>query len=497
MLITTIDEARLSRDRNTRIPLAVRRGACVAALAASDVLSFILAAALYRIWHREPTIFIDANWALSSHGTRIDVFAILAMLFVGLCGFGGDYSRREPFWDGVRSTMATLFVIFLPGLIAISLTHKRSCVVCAVVCWALLVVAIPSLRQFARKLLARFGLWQRKSALIGNGQAADVVRSALSKSLSLGFDVQWLVSVGSDLTVTNNPGSLKQIISPNASDAGLLVRAAGCDQAILALSDVQDSAYPELVRRLSEANIETVVVPPLARLPLGHITASVLFGRNILLFRVGDNLRRWPQQAAKRLFDIVGALAALIVLSPVFAAIAILVKCQDGGPVTYSQIRIGREGRVFRCIKFRTMVPDADTYFARWQAEHPDLFAEFQKSFKLRVDPRITPIGNWLRRTSLDELPQIVNILLGDMSFVGPRPVVERELLDYYGPAAQLYIRVRPGLTGLWQISGRNDTTYEDRIAFDEWYILNWSMWYDIIIIVQTFSAMASGHGAY
>lgn len=497
MLITTIDEARLSRDRNTRIPLAVRRGACVVALAVSDVLSFVLAAAFYRVWHREPTVFVDANWTLSSHGTRIDVFVILAVLFVGLSGFGGDYSRREPFWDGVRSTMTTLFVIFLPGLIAISFAHKRSCVVCVAACWVLLFVAIPSLRQFTRKILARSGVWQRKSALIGNGAAAEIVRTALSKSLSLGFDVQWLVSIGSDMSVPKGPGSLKRIISPGPGDAGLLVRAAGCDQAILALSDVQDSAYPELVRRLSEANIETVIIPPLARLPLGHITASVLFGRNILLFRVGDNLRRWPQQAAKRLFDIIGALAALIVLSPVFAVIAISVKRQDGGAVTYSHARIGRDGRVFRCLKFRTMVPDADTYFAHWQAEYPNLVDEFRKSFKLRDDPRITPIGNWLRRTSLDELPQLINILLGDMSFVGPRPVVEKELLDYYGPAAQLYMRVRPGLTGLWQISGRNDTTYEDRIAFDEWYILNWSMWYDIIIIAQTFGVISSGYGAY
>ena len=129
--------------------------------------------------------------------------------------------------------------------------------------------------------------------------------------------------------------------------------------------------------------------------------------------------------------------------------------------------------------------------------EHPDLYEEFLKTYKLRDDPRITKPGKWLRKTSLDELPQLVNVLRGEMSLVGPRPIPERQLLDQYGKAAQLYMQVRPGLTGLWQISGRNETTLEERVVYDEWYILNWSFWYDIVILIQTAWIIFSGRGAF
>jgi undecaprenyl-phosphate galactose phosphotransferase len=143
------------------------------------------------------------------------------------------------------------------------------------------------------------------------------------------------------------------------------------------------------------------------------------------------------------------------------------------------------------------MVTDADARLKRWREENPDLYEEYRRTFKLRDDPRVTAIGRWLRRTSLDELPQLWNVLMGHMSLVGPRPVVQQELDDHYGPATQLYVRARPGMTGLWQVSGRSDTSYERRVFLDEWYILNWSFWYDIVILIQTAWIVATGKGAF
>jgi undecaprenyl-phosphate galactose phosphotransferase len=142
------------------------------------------------------------------------------------------------------------------------------------------------------------------------------------------------------------------------------------------------------------------------------------------------------------------------------------------------------------------MVTDAEARLRAWQIENPDLYAEYRKTFKLRNDPRITAIGGWLRKTSLDELPQLINVLRGEMSLVGPRPVLASELREHYGPAAQLYIRTRPGMTGLWQVSGRSDTSYKTRVTLDEWYILNWSFWYDIVILIKTAWIVATGKGA-
>lgn len=500
MLVTTTDEARRFRDasRGAQVPFYLRHWISVFSLAAADVLAFAIAAVLFRIWRHEPHIWVAGLGGRDPRGLPIDVFALLTVLFVFLRAVAGDYSRREPFWDGVRSTVAAIFLVSLPDVVVVvSLGHGRYSVWGSLESWLSLVVLVPVLRQGARRALSALGLWRRRTALIGTGHVAQIAYGALSNSLSLGFDIQWAVAVGGATSIPEELAELKTMASNDIRDAGLLVQAAGCDQAILAMDEADRLAYPELIQRLSEADVETAIIPPLARLPMGNLTTSVIFGKNVLLFQVRDNLRRWPHRVFKRVFDFVGALFGLAVLSPFLLLVAFLVKRQDGGPATYAQVRIGREGVPFRCIKFRTMHRDADEILARWREENPSLYEEFQKTFKLRDDPRVTPLGKWLRRTSLDELPQLVNILRGEMSFVGPRPVVEKELLDYYGPAAQLYMRVRPGLTGLWQVSGRSDTGYEERIAFDEWYILNWSIWYDLIIIAQTFGVMISGHGAY
>ena len=358
--------------------------------------------------------------------------------------------------------------------------------------WLFLLALLPVLRQSVRQLMSRAGLWQKQTAIIGSGAAAERAYRAISKSVALGFDIQWLVALEPTAEIPAALSRLKTIAPAKSDDAWLLVEAVGCEQAILAVGEAEQNNYSDLVHRLSESNVDTAIVPPLSRLPLGTMTTSVLFGRNVLLFQIKDNLRRWPQRMLKRGFDLTAAICAMIVLSPLLIVLAWLVKRQDGGPVTYTQICIGRGGVPFRCVKFRTMVGNADAALARWQKENPKLYEEYQKAFKLKDDPRITPLGRWLRRTSLDELPQLINILAGEMSFVGPRPVVERELIDFYGSAAQLYMRVRPGLTGLWQVSGRNNTSYEERVAIDEWYVLNWSFWYDLIIIAQTAGVMVT-----
>lgn len=197
---------------------------------------------------------------------------------------------------------------------------------------------------------------------------------------------------------------------------------------------------------------------------------------------------------AKRSFDIVAALALLIVLAPIFLLLALLVR-RDGGPVFFRHTRIGRNGQRFHCLKFRTMVPDAEQRLARLLAEDAQAAAEWAQSFKLRHDPRITPVGRFLRKTSLDELPQLLNVLAGSMSLVGPRPIVEDELRRY-GEAAALYLMLRPGLTGMWQINGRNDTSYDERVRFDAWYALNRSLWTDTKILVATVPAVMRKRGA-
>lgn len=197
----------------------------------------------------------------------------------------------------------------------------------------------------------------------------------------------------------------------------------------------------------------------------------------------------------KRGFDITGASFALIFLSPLFLMLALLVKCSDGGSVFYSHRRIGWGGCVLHCLKFRTMMDNGDAVLAAHLRDKPEAKAEWDTTRKLKDDPRITPVGAVLRKLSLDELPQLFNILRGDMSIVGPRPVVPDEL-EIYGSGAVFYLQSRPGLTGLWQVSGRSATSYDSRAAFDRRYVENWSLIEDMRIIIKTVPAVYLSRGS-
>lgn len=199
---------------------------------------------------------------------------------------------------------------------------------------------------------------------------------------------------------------------------------------------------------------------------------------------------------SKRSFDILTALVALIVLSPIFVLIMALVKYTDGGSIFYGHRRIGYNGSTFRCLKFRTMAENGDAILEQHLNENPEAREEWRTTRKLQDDPRVTVLGTVLRKLSLDELPQLINILKGEMSIVGPRPVVEDEL-ELYEASAVYYLRSRPGLTGLWQVSGRNDVSYAARIAFDTHYVRNWSLTRDLVIVVRTIPAVCVSRGSY
>lgn len=207
----------------------------------------------------------------------------------------------------------------------------------------------------------------------------------------------------------------------------------------------------------------------------------------------------WVDRArVKRTFDIVFSLAILILFSPFYLAIALLVAISSHGPVFYVQERVGKNYRHFGCIKFRTMVDNADQLLEELLQTSPQLQKEFDTSFKLRSDPRITWIGRLLRMTSLDEFPQFWNVLMGDMSVVGPRPLVPEELYRY-GDQMDHVIQIRPGLTGLWQVSGRNDIPYVQRIRIDAYYVNNRSFWMDIVVVTRTIGVVLfpKNNGAY
>jgi exopolysaccharide production protein ExoY len=207
----------------------------------------------------------------------------------------------------------------------------------------------------------------------------------------------------------------------------------------------------------------------------------------------------WAPSAAaavlKRFVDVIGAVVLGIVFMPLIAVIVFMLR-KGGGPVIYVHRRVGRGGQMFPCLKFRTMVPDAEHALRELLESNPELQAEWVRDHKLRHDPRVTRLGRFLRRTSLDELPQLVNVLRGEMSLVGPRPVVREELLRY-GKNVAMYLAARPGITGLWQVTGRNDTDYRRRVVLDTYYVRNQNLILDLYILAKTTGVVLGGNGAY
>jgi exopolysaccharide production protein ExoY len=206
-------------------------------------------------------------------------------------------------------------------------------------------------------------------------------------------------------------------------------------------------------------------------------------------------VRSRQRESLKRVFDLMGAAVLGIVFAPLILAMAGLLR-REGGPVVFRHRRVGRDGKAFDCLKFRSMVPDADRVLRELLKKHPELRAEWLRDHKLRDDPRITAVGRFLRRTSLDELPQLWNVIRGEMSLVGPRPIVHDELLRY-GRCASKYLSARPGVTGLWQVMGRNNTDYRRRVVLDVYYIRRQNLRLDLYILAKTTLVVLGGRGAY
>jgi len=198
----------------------------------------------------------------------------------------------------------------------------------------------------------------------------------------------------------------------------------------------------------------------------------------------------------KRLFDLVAASLLLFALLPLMLFVALVIFSTERGPILYGHDRIGYKGRRFRCLKFRSMVPNGDAVLAQYLADNPGAKLEWDASQKLRHDPRITPLGRFLRGTSLDELPQLINVIRGDMSLVGPRPIVHAEMARY-GNQIDAYTCARPGITGLWQVSGRSDVDYGRRVMLDSHYVTTWSLPGDVLILLRTVKVVFSQSGSY
>jgi Undecaprenyl-phosphate galactose phosphotransferase WbaP len=268
----------------------------------------------------------------------------------------------------------------------------------------------------------------------------------------------------------------------------------GITRAIVAMPDSAPGEILSLLDTYGKTFSRVFMVPGLSG--LSSIGVEIRDVSRMLALELRKSLLMAGPRAAKRCLDLILSFAALVCLAPVFLIVAALIRIESRGPALYRQSRIGVRREQFYVWKFRSMAVGADQVLQDYLAANPAMRAEWERDQKLRNDPRITRIGRFLRKTSLDELPQLINVLRGEMSLVGPRPIVAGEI-EKYGESFALYTQVIPGLTGLWQVSGRNLTTYGERVELDNYYVRNWSPWLDIYLLARTVKVVVTGYGAY
>jgi Undecaprenyl-phosphate galactose phosphotransferase WbaP len=362
-----------------------------------------------------------------------------------------------------------------------------------VIVWFVSLVLVILSRNFLRALFGPKSWWGMPAVILGAGETGQLVLKTLQKFPSSGLKPAAILDESPDQLRACSEGNTA-FFSGGLHWAPVLAKQYGLTYAIVAMPELSSKKLSALLARYTQDFQHLLIIPDMVGMTTLGVCTRDLGG--LVGIEVSQKLiRRFPQ-IGKRALDLSLAVFCSLLLLPVLFLVAILVWISSPGPVLYGQRRIGRGRRHFTAWKFRSMVSDGDAALRNYLGHHPEYREEWRRDHKLRHDPRITRIGRILRKISLDELPQLWNIICGDMSLVGPRPIVDGEI-EKYGDAFNLYTRVRPGITGLWQVSGRNNTTYEERIEFDEYYVKNWSVWLDFYILGRTVKAVLLSEGAY
>ena len=445
-----------------------RPRACIAILLLADAASLCAGAGLSVIIWRH----FGVNFSTDFYARLWPVLVLFPLAYVasGLYpGFG-----RNPA-DELRKLCVATSVVYAALAVTIFLlkdaaTYSRGTFLLA---WSNTLILVPLLRSMVRSACSRKAWWGNPVVIVGARSVTMALAAALESQPELGFK---------PVAILEDP----RLAVSAARDRGIRC-------AILAMAEIPREALRTFFEECGESFSDVIVIPDLAG--FSSLWAEPRDLRGTLGLEIQQKLLIPRARVLKRVIDILLVAAVGIVALPLIVAIAGLIKLTSPGPVFFGQRRYGRKGEPFLVWKFRSMVADASQVLERCLASNPALREEWRRSHKLTNDPRVTRIGRFLRRTSLDELPQLWNILRGQMSFVGPRPIVAEEIARY-GDSYSLYKKVTPGLTGLWQVSGRNNTSYEQRVNFDLYYVRNWSLWLDLHVLARTVRVVVLRDGA-
>ena len=419
----------------------------------------------------------------------------IPLLFQLFLGSNRSYTRMRPMIMGVRKIFyavlyGTMTCIILLYFAKLSLVVSRSYMVMAPI---LIFINIVAFRIVIRRFLWRHNLMTVPVLIIGAGKTAKRLIHCFEQDSGFRYKI---IGFLDDHPIV--PELLEKYpLLGTLVDAERVIKETGVQTVVIAIPGIDKTKLSKLIESIQLYVRNIKYIPDLIETPMASITVDNLFNERMLMLGLNNNLAIRRNRVYKRIFDFFWTLLGTLALSPIMIGLAICIKLDSKGPVFFNALRIGKDGKTFKCYKFRSMHVDSDKILKKYLSQKPDKQKEWDTYAKLRgYDPRVTRAGVWMRKYSLDELPQLFNVLQGDMSLVGPRPYLPREK-ENIGANLGIIEQTTPGITGYWQVNGRNDTTFQERVEMDVWYVRNWSIWIDLMYLVKTFTQVFTGKGAY
>lgn len=460
----------------------------VFALVLSSYLAYILSIYLRHYIGTDPSRALIPD----SRIIQFTIFVLPILLVLWNSLQADHYRTCKPLGTEVRAYLRSIIFSAAATAIVLFLINGHFSRILFVSFLAFAAILLPLIRYLCKSTLMSFNVWYVPAAIFGTGANAKKVSDTIKANRWLGLEVVAFIK-------TTESGKVEVPMNgviDSTADQRYQTLKFGQPNIIFAPETQQEyEDNKPLISHINSIAKTVTIVPPFYGLPLGGAEILHIPESDAMLLSLKNNALKLPNIFIKRVFDIFVATIALTLFSPIFLVICVLLKSQ-GSPVFFGHTRIGRNNKPFKCLKFQTMLPDSDKILENHLARHPQARKEWEKDFKLKNDPRVTRVGQFLRKTSLDELPQFINVLRNEMGLVGPRPIVVDEQVRY-GEMLPYYLSINPGITGLWQTSGRNNTTYDERVGLDVWYARNWSFWLDIVILFKTIPAVLKSDGAY
>jgi Undecaprenyl-phosphate galactose phosphotransferase WbaP len=462
----------------------------IASLLASFLLAYFLRSALLipiipRFKYQEPL-------PLSVQFNLVVVYGALIIILVFL--YEKLYTKRLPFWEDTKHLLrgVTVSFILMTVLVFVSRQYIYFSRAVVVFTWVLSLVIFPLFRLLTKRFLVKIGIWKKRVIILGTKSMAKLVAQEINKNNLLGYKVVGFLTedtskIGKNMAGVGILGAL--------NEAKTWSRQLGVRDVIIALPEFSQSELINIIENC-EGFAETIrIVPNIGSLfTLGVVVDNL---GDVSALSVTRNLVKPFNILVKTVFELIFATIVSLLLLPVFLIIALAIKIDSSGPVIFVHERLGKRGKKFKFYKFRSMYVDADSRLERFFKENPKARKEWEKYQKIKeYDPRVTRVGKIIRRYSLDELPQLFNFFKRNMNLVGPRPYMPREIRKI-GTRDQIITRVKPGITGLWQVRGRNILPFHERLHLDEYYIRNWSLWMDIVILLKTIDVFITQEGAF